>query len=119
MNLAVSGLPAVVVFAGFIVFFSLPVWAAARIIRARKPTLLRSIVSLFAGFILTFFSALLTGGLALLLSPLWFFISFKMFLGTSFFGAIVLGVLALLGYALMVYLVGIEFSPSATGTSYV
>lgn len=119
MSLAVSGLSALVVFAAFVVFFSLPVWVAARIIRARKPTLLRSITSLIAGFALTFVSALLTGGFALLLSPLCFFLSFKVFLGTSFFGAVVLGVLALLGYALMVYLVGTEFSPSTTGTSYV
>ncbi len=119
MDLVVSGFPAVIVFGAFVVIFALPVWVAARITRARNPTLLRSIASLVAGFVMTIASAALTGGFALLLSPICFFLSFKIFLGTSFLGAIVLGILALFGYALMVHVLGSGFDVPRSESGYV
>ena len=98
MNLQLSGLPALAIQIGFILVFSAPVWLAAKIVGAKHPTLIRAALSLIVGAIGSAMSILLGGGFAFLLAPLAFLLAFKYVLGTSFFGAIGLAVVALLGY---------------------
>lgn len=112
MNLSISGLPALAIAVGFIVVFSLPVWLAARVVRAEYPTLLRSAMSLVVGAIGSVIGLAIGGGLALLLAPVAFLLSFKFVLGTSFLGAMVLAVLSLAGYAAMVHFIGGGFNVS-------
>jgi len=88
------------------VVFSAPVWLAAKIVGAEHPTLLRAALSLIVGALGSAMSMFLGGGFALLLAPLAFLLAFKYVLGTSFFGAIGLAVVALLGYAAMVHFIG-------------
>ena len=45
MNLTMSGLPAIVVQVGFIVVFSAPVWLAAKLVGAERPTMIRAALS--------------------------------------------------------------------------
>ena len=115
MNLSLSGLPALVVGVGFVVVFSAPVWLAARLIGAEWPTLLRSALALILGTLGAALAAVFGGPLALLLAPLAYLLSFKFVLGTSFLGAIVLGILALAGYAAMLHLLsgGLSFGPES------
>ena len=115
MNMQLSGLPALVVQVGFIVVFSAPVWLAARIVGAKHPTLIRAALSLIVGSMGAAASILLGGGFALLLAPLAFLLAFKYVLGTSFFGAIGLAVVALLGYVAMVHFLGSGVSVSDPG----
>jgi len=72
VNLQLSGLPALIVQVGFIVVFSAPVWLAAKIVGAKRPTLIRAALSLIVGAIGSAASILLGGGFALLLAPLAF-----------------------------------------------
>jgi hypothetical protein len=115
VDLSLSGLPALVVGVGFVVVFSAPVWLAARLIGAASPTLLRSALSLVLGTLGAALAAVFGGPLALLLAPLAYLLSFKVVLGTSFLGAIVLGILALAGYAAMLHLLssGLSFGPES------
>lgn len=106
MQLSVTGLPALAIAVGAIVVSSLPVWLAARIVGADRPTLWRSALSLALGTGLSLLTAFIVGPMALLLTPLWFLLAFKLVLGTSFFGALALAVLAAAGYAAMVHLIG-------------
>jgi hypothetical protein len=62
-------------------------------------------------------SAAAAGALALVLAPLAFLLSFKMVLGTSFLGAVVLGIVALIGYAAMVHFIGEGISVGGNGVS--
>ena len=117
MQLSISGLPAIVVGIGFVVVFAAPVWLAARLTGADNPTLLRSIASLIVGLVGSIASAAISGGFALLLAPLAFLLSFKFVLGTSFLGAVLLGIVALLGYAAMVHFVGGGLSAQPNGIS--
>ena len=117
MNLSISGLPAIVIAAGFVVVFSAPVWLAARLIGADTPTLLRSALALAVGIIGAIASAAAAGAFALLLAPLSFLLSFKYVLGTSFLGAIVLGILAIAGYAAMAHFIGGGLSATSNGVS--
>jgi hypothetical protein len=112
LNLNVTGLPVLVVAVGFIVVFSAPVWLAARVVGADFPTLLRSAVSLAVGAIGSVVSVAAGGGVAFLLAPAAFLLSFKFILGTSFIGAIVLAILSLAGYVAMVHFIGAGFSLS-------
>jgi hypothetical protein len=112
-------LPAVIVQVGFIVVFSAPVWLAARIVGARHPTLLHSILSLFVGVIGSALSLFIGHSIALLLIPLAFLLAFKFVLGTSFPGAIGLALLALLGYAAMIHFIGSGISVSGNPTTTV
>ena len=114
MNLQVSGLAAIVVQVGFIVVFSAPVWLAARLVGAERPTLLRSIASLFVGVVGAVIGLIVGHGFGLLLIPLAFLLSFKYVLGTSFGGSIVLAVVALLGYAAMLHFIGVGFHVSGS-----
>ena len=115
MNLQLSGLSALIVQVGFIVVFSAPVWLAAKIVGAGRPTLLRAAMSLIVGAIGSAASILLGGGFALLLAPLAFLLAFKYVLGTSFFGAIGLAVVAVLGYVAMAHFIGSGVSVSGPG----
>ena len=106
MSLTLTGLPAVVAFVAFVVIFSAPVWVAARLVGAERPTLLRAIGALSAGTVGVFVIALVTGPLVFLFAPLAYLLAFKYILGTSFFGSILLAILAGLGYAAMGYFIG-------------
>jgi hypothetical protein len=106
MSLTAAGMPAFVIEAAFVVIFSAPVWLAAKVVGADHPSLLRSILSLFVGTVLAAVAVGVAGPLALLLVPLAFLLAFKFVLGTSFLGAIVLGLAALAGYAAMLHLIG-------------
>jgi hypothetical protein len=124
MNLQVSGLPAFVVQVGFIVVFSAPVWLAARLVGAERPTLLRAIASLFLGVLGAVVGLVVGHGLGFLvflIIPLAFLLSFKYVLGTSFLGSILLAVVALLGYAAMMHFLGggLNLSGAPNGTTAV
>jgi hypothetical protein len=117
MNLTMSGLPALVVQVGFIVVFSAPVWLAAKIVGAERPTLIRAALSLVVGVIGSIVGVAVGGGWALLLAPLAFLLAFKCILGTSIFGAIGIALLTVAGYAAMVHFIGAAFTVSGTGVS--
>ena len=106
MSLTLTGLPAVVAFVAFVVVFSAPVWVAARLVGAERPTLLRAIGALAVGTVGVFVIALVTGPLVFLLAPLAYLLAFKYILGTSFFGSVLLAILAGLGYAAVGYFIG-------------
>ena len=106
MNLSVTGLPAMAIAIGFVIVFAAPVWLAARVVGAKSPTLLRAVAALFVGALGAFLSIAVGGGLALLLGPIAFLLAFKYVLGTSFGGAIVLALVAILGYAAMLHFIG-------------
>lgn len=117
MSLSLTGLPAVVLFVGFVIVFATPVWLGARIVGADNPTLLRSIASLVVGMLGSAAAAAVTGGWALLLAPLVFLLSFKYVLGTSLLGSIVLAIVAALGYVAMGHLFGGGLPASHPGMS--
>ena len=117
MNLNVSGLPAIIIQAGFIVVFSAPVWLAARMVGAANPTLIRSALSLIVGVAGSVASAALAGGFAFLLAPLVFLLAFKYVLGTSTLGSIGIAVITVAGYAAMVHFIGAGFTVSGNATS--
>ena len=106
MSLALTGLPALIFFVGFVVVFAAPVWLAARVVRARHPTLLRAVAALAAGMTGTFVVALFAGPWALLLAPIVFVLSFKYVLGTSVLGSVLLAIVAAAGYAAMGWWLG-------------
>jgi len=106
MNLDLSGLPAIVVGVGFIIVFALPVWAGAKLTSADNPTLIRSAFALSAGLVGSVIAGASAGGFAIFLVPIVFVIAFRFILGTTVVGAIVLGVIALLGYAAMIHFIG-------------
>jgi hypothetical protein len=119
MSMTVTGLPALIFLIGFVVVFAAPVWVAARVVRARHATLLRSVASLLAGTFGTFALALLIGPWALLLAPVVYVLSFKVVLGTSVLGSILLAIVAAAGYALMGWWLGggtPGWWPGGTGT---
>jgi hypothetical protein len=117
MNLTMSGLPALVVQVGFIVVFSAPVWLAAKIVGAERPTLIRAALSLFVGVIGSIVGVAVGGIWALLLVPLAFLLAFKLILGTSLFGAIGIAVITVAGYAAMIHFIGSAFTVSGNGVS--
>jgi hypothetical protein len=119
VDLQLSGLPALVVQVGFIIVFSAPVWLAARLVGAAKPTLLRSILSLVAGVIGSIVGLFVVHGFGLILIPLSFLLAFKYVLGTSFLGAVGLAVIAILGYVAMLHFLGsgVDFSGTTPATT--
>jgi hypothetical protein len=117
MNIAVSGLPAIIMQVGFIVVFSAPVWLAARLVGAQTPTLLRAALSLIVGVIGSFIAIAAGGGWALLLMPLAFLLAFKFILGTSLFGAIGIAIITVLGYAAMIHFLGSGLAVSGGGVT--
>jgi hypothetical protein len=117
MNLSMSGLPAIVVQVGFIVVFSAPVWLAAKIVGAERPTLIRAALSLIVGVIGSIVGVAVGGGWALLIVPVAFLLAFKFILGTSLFGAIGIAVITVAGYAAMIHFIGAGFTVSGNGMS--
>ena len=117
MNLSMSGLPAIVVQVGFIVVFSAPVWLAAKMVGAERPTLIRAALSLIVGVIGSMVGIAVGGGWALLLVPAAFLLAFKFILGTSLLGAIGIAVITVAGYAAMVHFIGAAFTVSGSGVS--
>lgn len=117
MNLSISGLPALVVQVGFIVVFSTPVWLAAKMVGAERPTLIRAALSLIVGVIGSVVAIVVGGGWALLLVPLAFLLGFKFILGTSPFGAIGIAVITVAGYAAMIHFIGAAFTVSGNAVS--
>ena len=106
MNITVTGFPAIVIWIGFLVVVAAPVWLAARMVGAQRPTLLRSILAMMLGLAGAIASVALTGVAALALVPLSFLLSFRFVLGTSFLGAIGLAALAAAAYAVMIHFMG-------------
>ena len=115
MNLSMSGLPAIVVQVGFIVVFSAPVWLAAKMVGAERPTLIRAALSLIVGVIGSIVGIAVGGGWALLLVPVAFLLAFKFILRTSLLGAIGIAVITVAGYAAMVHFIGAAFTVSGSG----
>jgi hypothetical protein len=106
MHGMVMGLPALALEIGFLVIFATPVWLAAKMVGAAQATMLRSILALTLGMIGAWLCLFLTGPLALILAPLAFLLSFRFLLGTTFLGAILLALLAAVGYGLMIHFLG-------------
>ena len=105
-----AGLPAIALGVGFVVVGSIPVWFGAQITGAAKPTLIRSALSLFTGIIGSLLGGMAGMPLALLIAPLSFLFAFKFILETSFFGALLLCIIAVFGYFLMGKFIGGGFS---------
>ncbi|MEY4562059.1 MAG: hypothetical protein RLZZ618_1336 [Pseudomonadota bacterium] len=99
-----TGLPALLGFLAFVALLSAPVWLAARMVHADRPTLLFSALSLLSGLVGSVVAGMVAGSAAVFLVPLAFLLSFKYVLGTSFVGAIALSILALAGYAALAHL---------------
>ena len=118
MNLSMSGLPALVVQVGFVVVFSAPVWLAAKLVGAERPTLLRAALSLLVGVIGSIAAVAVGGGWALILAPIAFLLAFKLILGTSLLGAIGIAVITVAGYAGMVHFIGAAFTVSGGRYAY-
>ena len=113
MNVTFVGLPAYAIVLGYILFLSIPVWLAAKFVGARSATIPRAMLSLFLGAIFALVGGAVFSSVAFIMLPLGFLISFKYVLDTSFFGAFVLGVLAVAGYFALVQIVGSDvfFTP--------
>jgi hypothetical protein len=109
-----AGFTALIFLVGFVVVFSTPVWLATRLIGAKYPMLWRAVASLAAGMLVSFPVAILTGPWGFLLAPAAFLLSFKYILGTSFLGAVLLAIIAGLGYMAMGYLMS-GFMPGIPG----
>lgn len=109
-NVVVSGIPAIAWSVGFIVVAAVPVWFAAQVTGAAQATLLRSIAALLAGVLGSIVGLFIGGPAVLLIAPLAFLFSFKFILDMSFPGALMLGILAIIGYALMFKFIGGGFS---------
>lgn len=114
MDFILTGWPALIFLVGFVVVFSTPVWLAARIIGAKHPTLWRAIASLAVGMPVSLLLAILAGPWGFLLAPVGFLVSFKYILGTSFLRAVLLAIIAGLGYVVMGYLIS-GFIPGIPG----
>jgi len=105
MDFVFVGWPVLVFLVGFIVVFSTPVWLAARITGAKHPTLGRAVGSLIVGMMSWFVLVMLLGPWGILLAPVGYLFSFKYILGTSFLGAVLLAIVAGLGYLAIGYLI--------------
>ena len=106
MMMTITGLPLLILLVGSLVVYAAPVWLAARIVGAQYPTLLRAILSLLLASALAGASLTLTGPFALVLVPLSFIAAYMWVLGASFGQSLLLGLLSILGYALMMWLFG-------------
>jgi len=109
-NFVVTGLPVIAFGVGFVVVGSLPVWFGAQVAGAGKPTLIRSALSLIVGIIGSLLGGMAGMPLALLIAPLSFLLAFKFILDTSFLGALLLCIVAVIGYFLMAKFIGGGFS---------
>ncbi len=116
MNITISGLPALTIALAFVSVFTLPVWAAARMVGAGYPTFLRSAAALVVGVALSLLSIAVFGFWSLIASPLAFLMAIRFILDTSFRGAFILTILAAIGMALVVKLFAAGFSVAPTRT---
>jgi hypothetical protein len=98
MNFDVSDQPAIVVMVVLVVACSPLIWFAARMVEADTPTLPRSMVTLLVGTVGSLTVLALFGGRGLALAPLVFLLSIRYVLGTTFFGALVVAVVASIAY---------------------
>jgi hypothetical protein len=117
-NFVATGLPVIAFAVGFVVVGSIPVWFGAQITGAGKPTLVRSALSLILGIIGSGLGGVAGMPLALLIAPLSFLFAFKFILDTSFFGALLLCIVAVIGYFLMGKFIGGGFSVNEEKTAY-
>lgn len=115
MSLNISGFPAFVMQAVFIVLFSAPIWLGAKVVGAERATFLHSVAALVVGVIAVFTVGAMAGGWGLLLAPLSMLLAFKYVLRTSFFGAVILAIVAAAGYALLGHLLSSGISVSSNG----
>ena len=106
MEFMITGLPLIILLVGSLVVYAAPVWLAAKIVAVRDATLLRCILSLLVATLLAGACLVASGPFALFLVPLSFLLAFMLVLRASFGQSFLLGVLALLGYALMFKLFG-------------
>lgn len=116
MNITISGLPALIMALAFVSIFTLPVWAAARVVGAGYPTFLRSAAALVIGVALSLLSIAAFGYWSLIVSPVAFLVTIRFILDTSFRGAFILTILAALGMAFVVKLFTAGFSVSPAGS---
>lgn len=114
-TLALSGIPAIAWAVGFVVVGALPVWIGAKITGAENPTLVRSILALVAGTIGSIIGMVIGMPLALIIAPISFLLAFKFILETTFFGALMLGIVSVIGYFLMAKFIGGGFSVKERG----
>ena len=96
---------------------AIPVWVASKIVGVGYPTLGRSTIALVIGLVGAITSAMFAGGAAILLVPLSFLLSFKFVLDTSFFGAIILSIIAATGFTIMIHFFGGGLSAISTNVS--
>src|ERR1039457_3701340 len=109
-NVVVSGLPALAWGVGFVVVGAVPVWFRAQVTGAGQPTLLRSALSLLVGILGSIIGMAIGAPAVFLIAPLSFLCAFKFILDMSFVGALILCIVALVGYALMGKFIGGGFS---------
>jgi hypothetical protein len=109
-EVSVFGLPALAFEIGIMVLAALPIWLAAKAVGAGKATLLRAVMAMMLGTVASLaggaLGAAILGGLGILLAPIAFLLTFKYVLETSFFGAIILSVIAAAIYMAMGFLIG-------------
>ena len=117
MNFYLTGLPAFALAIGFIIIGAAPVWLAAQLTAAKHASMARAVASLFLGVAGCVISASFFPLWSPLLVPLSYLLSFKWTLGTSFFGAILLGVLAVLGYVALIYFLVPHVAPVSQAVS--
>lgn len=110
MNITISGLPALTIAAAFVGLFTLPVWAAARLVGAGYPTFLRSAAALVVGVAASLLSIAVFGFWSLIAAPLALLLAIRFILDTSFRGAFILTILAAIGMALVIKLLAAGFS---------
>lgn len=106
-----TGLPALIIVIGTVVIGATPVWLAAKVVGAGGATLPRAIAAILLGTIGAVVAVAATGGWGLLLGPLVFLLVLKYILQTSFFGAIVLMIIASVIAATMGKLIGSGIIP--------
>jgi hypothetical protein len=114
-----GGMTAIIMSIGItIVIAAVPVWFGAKVTDATNPTLIRSILALLAGTIGAIAGFKVAGGLGLLIAPISYLLSFKFILGTSLFGAMILGILSITGYFLMGKFMSSAFNVNNDTASY-
>lgn len=114
-TVALSGIPAIAWAVGFVIVGALPVWIGAKITGAENPTLVRSILALVAGSIGSIIGMFIGMPVALIIAPISFLLAFKFILETTFFGALMLGIVSVIGYFLMAKFIGGGFSVNESG----
>lgn len=109
MDLNISGFPSLVLEIVFIILFTVPIWIGAKFVGAERATFLNSALALIIGVAAFFFAGAIggavVGGWAFILAPLAMLLAFKYVLKTSFFGSVILAIVAAAGYFLLGHLI--------------